>query len=360
MTSTDAVRSSRNPTVQSMPSAPQARHGRYRSELSEHELVTGVRGVAAHARPSDPALCSQHQFDTARVGAGHPELPTAATIVRRLRTSWPALLDVIFDPDRDEYRFLAMRDRDTRERALTLEDAAAAIRHSAGVRGVAAGEELSRAEHDAVMGPPRDRASGRRDAADADWLYPTAQMIDSSVGWENALTAAGLRRARGGGVARGLPLVRRPGALPARPRLPRRLQHRGGVGSSGRGLRSGGAITPRRRSRPCESEGANRADGLHQASSRPVCAPHCPRSARPKTLNARPAAPPDHRGSGVTPRSKPACGSPSVAPTNRASGSDSGSCEISPRKTPTSRDGPSLTSTHAPPAAPAAGGSERP
>ena len=207
MTSTDAVRSSRNPTVQSMPSAPQARHGRYRSELSEHELVTGVRGVAAHARPSDPALCSQHQFDTARVGAGHPELPTAATIARRLRTSWPALLDVIFDPDRDEYRFLAMRDRDTRERALTLEDAAAAIRHSAGVRGVAAGEELSRAEHDAVMGPPRDRASGRRDAADADWLYPTAQMIDSSVGWENALTAAGLRRARGGGVTRGLPLV---------------------------------------------------------------------------------------------------------------------------------------------------------
>ncbi len=100
-----------------------------------------------------------------------------------------------------------MRDRDTRERALTLEDAAAAIRHSAGVRGVAAGEELSRAEHDAVMGPPRDRASGRRDAADADWLYPTAQMIDSSVGWENALTAAGLRRARGGGVTRGLPLV---------------------------------------------------------------------------------------------------------------------------------------------------------
>jgi hypothetical protein len=113
----------------------------------------------------------------------------------------------IFDPDRDEYRFLAMRDRDTRERALTLEDAAAAIRHSAGVRGVAAGEELSWAEHDAVMGPLRDRASGRRDAADADWLYPTAQMIDSSVGWENALTAAGLRRARRGGVARGLPLV---------------------------------------------------------------------------------------------------------------------------------------------------------
>ncbi len=190
-----------------MPTAPRGRHGRYRSELSEHELVTGVRAVAAHERPSDPALCSQHQFDAARTDAGYPELPTAATIARRLKTSWPALLDVIFDPDRDEYRFLAMRGRDTRERALTIEDASAAIRHSAAVGGVAAGEKFSWADHDAVIAPLRDHARGRRDAADADWLYPTAQMIESSVGWQNALTAAGLRRARGGGVARGLALA---------------------------------------------------------------------------------------------------------------------------------------------------------
>jgi hypothetical protein len=180
--------------------------GRYQAPLTAGELLGAVRQVALAARPAEPTLCSQSQFDAAREQAGWSALPSAVTIARRLKSSWPALLGAIFDPARDEHRFVALRDSDSLPTALTLDDAVAAIRYTAAACGIGEGNEFSHSQHDAIMVPLREYARRRRDRAQAHWLFPTVQMIDSTVGWQAALQAAGLRPRQTTSVP-GLPLI---------------------------------------------------------------------------------------------------------------------------------------------------------
>lgn len=171
---------------------------------SDRALLDAVRAVALAARPADPARCSQRPFNDARAGAGHPRLARADQIAKTVGGPWPDLLEVIFDPTRNELHWVALRGRDTRARTLTLDAAAAALAYSATLIG---SRTVRPAAYERAVGPLRAADERRRAHGGAvPFLLPTAAQIEHAVGWDAALAAAGLdpRLASGGrrGVAR--------------------------------------------------------------------------------------------------------------------------------------------------------------
>jgi hypothetical protein len=196
--------------------------GRYTVTYNDDDLWQAVADVARVARSDDPASCSQRAFDECRVLAGHPGLPTARWICRRLAPEhldfrpWPDLLALACDPDRDP------RNAETRRRRSVTPELISAQRISYALNVVA--------RHEGVRTLAPFRYSGGRARlieADRAWRHggaieatlPTAKAIETAVErltngevaeaarWDYALALAGLEPRHVHEWPQGVPLV---------------------------------------------------------------------------------------------------------------------------------------------------------
>lgn len=176
----------------------------FQTAYSDDALLAAVRDVTAHLGPTDPLAVPPAAFDAARAGAGHPRLPAAKQISRRLRRGWYAALELAHAPGgADDAHGLGLHSRDEQQQ-LELDDVVIALRIAARRAEL---QTIWPARYDAereAIAAAQRRA--HRHGAPAVWM-PPAQQIERQVGWDEALAAAGLERRTGDGGRRGVPMV---------------------------------------------------------------------------------------------------------------------------------------------------------
>lgn len=167
-----------------------ARRSSFTSAYTDRALLAAVATVARAAAGPDARTVSRARFDAARAGAGHPALPAAAQIVRRLGVAFSEVLDRAL-ADTDQTMWLASRHAKAPRPAAVTETA-----HS--LRVVAAhlrAETLTPGQYRRVraelltVDDARHRHGGRL-------LLATEAQIRAAAGgdWQQALTDAGLTR----------------------------------------------------------------------------------------------------------------------------------------------------------------------
>lgn len=67
----------------------------FQTSYGDDALLEAVCGVTRYAAPTAPRAVPPADFDAARTAAGHPRLPAAKQIVRRLGLGWYELLELV-------------------------------------------------------------------------------------------------------------------------------------------------------------------------------------------------------------------------------------------------------------------------
>jgi hypothetical protein len=162
--------------------------GTFQSKVSMSVLLIAVPAVCRHVDPANPADVSKRAYDRWRSAAGWPGLPSATQVLRRLGTqSWPELLAVLTNPNRDLERTFARRLGREHEGEYDEARIALALQAAAQLLGT---RTLSARAYDEARTRMVERA---RRMSDFVVRVPTVAQVESVAGtWDAACPLAGL------------------------------------------------------------------------------------------------------------------------------------------------------------------------
>jgi hypothetical protein len=146
--------------------------------------------VTRYAAPAAPHDVPPSGFDAARTAAGHPRLPAAKQIVRRLRLGWYELLELVHAPSGGNLNQRLGVARRAAPREVTLDEVIVALRLIAartGLKGLWPARYA--VEREAVVAE-QGRSHGHATPSMA--ALPTVAQIEVQFGWAKACRAAGL------------------------------------------------------------------------------------------------------------------------------------------------------------------------
>jgi hypothetical protein len=167
---------------------------RFRSRYSDADLrhIVGVivRELAGSGR--DIRTVTDREFEQALAGSARPDCPKADRICRRLRLTWPALVDLLASPERDVDFNVALAGREASTRRPDEDEAVYALRLIASHLG---SDSLNPASYSAgaesFIEPIGGR--GRRRAGPAPSLPTVEQIVAACGSWDRALELASLQ-----------------------------------------------------------------------------------------------------------------------------------------------------------------------
>jgi hypothetical protein len=164
--------------------------GKFISPLNDLALVMVVGEIARFASPADPERVTQVRYNAARAPAGYPDAPTAYATTKRLKQSWPAILELASDPNRDYLHTLSQRRR-LSPRLFSKQEAADAV--SAIAESLGRSDYLRPDEYDAaqVRIVEADERAWRHGVGLVAY-FPSATQIDFQWGWDVIQEEAGL------------------------------------------------------------------------------------------------------------------------------------------------------------------------
>jgi hypothetical protein len=164
-------------------------------------LLQGVREVAAIVSPAEPEAITQRAFDAERERSpSHADLPPARRITERLGLGWREVLAVAHEPEEDQNKLLALKDKAPSSASWLSEKHIAAVLQL--VAGRLGADTVSSSEYqverEKVLAEARARWLHGRNL-----LLPTERQITYAAGsWDEALRFAGLRDQRKPGATR--------------------------------------------------------------------------------------------------------------------------------------------------------------
>jgi len=180
-------------------------HSRFRTRYGNHELYDVVRDAVQRLRPREPELVTQREFDAARPSLGIPDCPSARQICTRLRTGWPALLELVCDPTRSPTRAQEAAEREEPAWHLDNRWIHYALNKVARERGA---DSLSDIEYqwtrDLLIS--RDAHRWKHGGLAIETLPSRSQISVFCGSWAKACQLAGLAPPERGGLTTGLPL----------------------------------------------------------------------------------------------------------------------------------------------------------
>src|SRR6185312_1140512 len=105
-----------------------ASDGRYRPRHDEGTLRRLIREVARMARPLEPRMLSEAEFDLWRLRSSWPDAPSASCICKRLGLAWREVVALALHAERDWARTIGKRRQVTPIEELSDEEIAQALR----------------------------------------------------------------------------------------------------------------------------------------------------------------------------------------------------------------------------------------
>lgn len=163
-----------------------------RRVLTRGELLAMVRDVALHASPDAPATVSKRVFNEHRAAAGRDGCPDASNLCRRLKITWPELLDLAL---RDQH---VARGSSNRTRAKNEHEGEGASRETAltALAIIATRLHVRTLTPDDYDQARREILNGSRGRHrdDLGMRLPTHGQISWIAAWDEMLETAGLER----------------------------------------------------------------------------------------------------------------------------------------------------------------------